>query len=399
MTKPTPLAGLRIVDLTRILAGPTCTQLLGDLGADVIKIERPGAGDDTRAWGPPFVTGADGKATTESAYYLCANRNKRSVALDITTAEGVETIKSLIGVSDILVENFKVGGLSKYGLAYDDLKAAFPRLIYCSISGFGQTGPNAHKPGYDLLAQAYGGLMSITGEADGEPTKVGVGIADLLTGLYASTAILAALRHRDRTGQGQQIDISLVDAQTACLANQGTSYLVSGQVPVRRGNQHPNIVPYQVFTLADGHAIVAVGNDSQYQRFCSLIGQPDLACDPRFKTNAQRLAHRDVLIPLIAKALKSRTRDWLIAGMEANKIPGGPINALDDLFEGEQVAARGMKITMPYTPAASGGISLIGNPIKFSETPVSYRRAPPVCGQDTEDTLAELLDTPPRPPS
>lgn len=389
-----PLAGVRILDLSRILAGPSCTQLLGDLGADVIKIEKPGAGDDTRAWGPPFVEDKDGNATGESAYYLCANRNKRSVALDIATPEGARTVRALLAHCDVLVENFKVGGLKKYGLSYADLAQEFPRLVYCSITGFGQTGPNAEKPGYDLLAQGYGGIMSLTGPAEGEPTKVAVGIADVMTGMYAATAILAALRHSEKTGEGQSIDIALVDSQISWLINEGTNYLLSGKLPVRRGNQHPNIVPYQVFETSDGHVIVAVGNDSQYQRFCKLIEAPELCRDERFATNAARLENRAALIPMFARKLRSLTRDSLIAGLEENGIPGGPINTLKDVFDGDQVAARDMKISMPHPLAGDGTVDLIGNPIKLSKTPVTYRRPPPVCGADTSSVLDELLNQP-----
>ncbi|AKS46138.1 Crotonobetainyl-CoA:carnitine CoA-transferase CaiB [Octadecabacter temperatus] len=386
------LDGLRVLDLSRILAGPTATQLLGDFGADIIKVERPGLGDETRAWGPPFVEGVDGP-TQESAYYLCANRNKRSIALDIATPEGAQKVRDLLATCDVLIENFKPGGLDKYGLSYADLKDAFPKLVYCSISGFGQTGPNREKPGYDLLAQAYGGIMSLTGEPEGEPMKTAVGIADVMTGMYASNAILAALRHRDNSGEGQQIDIALVDCQIAWLINEGTNYLTSKNIPTRRGNQHPNIVPYQVFQMADGHAVVAVGNDAQFGRFCTLIGREELANDPQYATNAARLVNRDALIATLSDTLAGLGRDWLISGMEANKIPGGPINRLDDVFESDQVAAREMKIAMPHASAATGSVDLIGNPVKFSKTPATYRRAPPICGADTDDILAELAAT------
>ena len=383
------LEGLRILDLSRILAGPTATQLLGDFGADIIRVERPGLGDDTRAWGPPFVEGEDGP-TQESAYYLCANRNKRSIAVDIATPEGVDTVRQLLAHCDVLVENFKPGGLDKYGLSYDDLKDVFPKLVYCSISGFGQTGPNSSKPGYDLLAQAYGGIMSLTGDPKGEPIKVGVGIADVMTGMYASNAILAALRHRDRVSEGQHIDIALVDCQIAWLINEGTNYLTSGNVPQRRGNQHPNIVPYQVFEMADGHAVVAIGNDSQFQRFCKLIDQDILASDARFTTNAARLTNREALIAILTDSLAKLGRDWLIKGMESAGIPGGPINQLDDVFASDQVIARDMKISVPHESAASGTVDLIGNPVKFSKTPVTYRRGPPTCGADTDEILTEF---------
>ena len=393
MAKPTSLSGLRILDLSRVLAGPFCTQLLGDLGADVIKIERPGIGDDTRSWGPPFLIDAAGKPTQESAFYLCANRNKRSVALEISTRSGAETVKRLLATSDVLIENFKVGSLAKYGLSYDDVKCEFPRLVYCSITGFGQTGPNSHRPGYDLLAQGYGGMMSLTGQPDGQPTKVGVGIIDIATGLYAATAILAALRHRDATGQGQQIDISLVDVQISCLVNEAANYLLSGKLPVRQGNAHPNIVPYQVFELSDGYAIIAIGSDSQFEKFCHLIGLPELSADPQFATNAARLINRGLLLPILIEKLKSLSRTWLLEEMETLSIPGGPIHTLREVFDSDQVSAREMQISMPHVLSRSGQVELVGNPIKFSETPVSYSKSPPACGEDTERTLAELLET------
>ena len=385
------LAGIRVLDLSRILAGPTATQLLGDFGADIIKIERPGEGDDTRSWGPPFVVNADGSDSDESAYYLCANRNKRSVALDISTPEGAQTVRELLQHCDVLVENFKVGGLKKYGLSYEDLRSEFPQLVYCSITGFGQTGPNASKPGYDLLAQGYGGIMSLTGPADGEPAKVAVGISDVMTGMYAATAILAALRHRDNTGAGQQIDIALVDCQVAWLVNEGTNYLLSGNSPKRRGNQHPNIVPYQVFEAAEGHLIVAVGNDAQFRRFCLLLKVPEWAVDALFATNAARLVNRDMLVERISGLVKEWNRDELIEGMEALGIPCGPINTLPQVFASDQVVARAMKVRMNYPDAKSGAVDLIGNPVKFSGTPVSFYRPPPRCGADTEAVLQELL--------
>ncbi|MCJ8337248.1 MAG: CoA transferase [Pseudomonadales bacterium] len=385
-----PLAGLRILDLSRILAGPTCTQLLGDMGADVIKVEKPGAGDDTRAWGPPFVTDAQGQPSAESAYYLSANRNKRSIAIDIADPRGARQIRELLVTCDVLIENFKVGGLKKYGLAYADLCKDFPQLVYCSITGFGQTGPNAHRAGYDLLAQGFGGIMSLTGDPQGEPMKVGVGICDVMTGMYASSAILAALYHQKSGGGGQHIDIALVDVQTAWLVNEGTNYLLSGEQPQRRGNQHPNIVPYQVFQVADGHVIVAVGNDGQFVRFCKLLGTPELAMDARFSTNTLRLKNREKLIELLTPMLAMQHKDALLAQMELSTIPGGPINTLPEVFATEQVAAREMKISLADPNVQSGSVELIGNPIKFSATPVSYRRPPPKCGADTEEILAEL---------
>ena len=385
-----PLNGIRVLDFSRILAGPTCTQLLGDLGADIIKVERPGKGDDTRSWGPPFVRDETGGDTGESAYYLSCNRNKRSIALDISQPEDVATAKRLLRTCDVLIENFKVGGLEKYGLSYARLRDDFPELVYCSITGFGQTGPNADKPGYDLLAQGFGGIMSLTGEPEGEPMKVAVGISDVMTGMYAAVAILAALRHRDATGEGQQIDLALVDVQTSWLINEGTNYLLSGQAPVRRGNQHPNIVPYQVFAVRDGHVIVAVGNDAQFGRFCELIGQTGLADDPAYTTNKMRLVNRDVLINHLTPVLAGMAKDDLIARMEASGVPGGPINTLPELFAGDQVAAREMKIAMAHPSAGGGSVDLIGNPIKFSRTPVQYRRAPPTCGADSREVLDEL---------
>ena len=388
---PGPLAGIRVLDLSRILAGPTCTQLLGDYGADIIKVEHPERGDDTRTWGPPYVTGTDGEPTAESAYYLSANRNKRSIALDLASPQGATTVRRLVPHCDILIENFKVGGLYKYGLDHAALLAAHPGLIYCSITGFGQTGPNAHKPGYDLLAQAFGGIMSLTGEADGEPMKVGVGIADVVCGLYAATAILAALHHRERTGEGQHIDLALADTQVSWLINAGTNYLISGQPPVRLGNQHPNVVPYQVFAAADGHVIVAAGNDAQYRRFCTIIGRPELAQDARYRTNLARVEHRGELIPMLAAEIRRYTRFELIRQMEAHGIPGGAINTLPEVFASEQVAARGMRISVADPHAASGHVELIGNPVKFSNTPVSYRRPPPTCGQHTDEILEQIL--------
>ena len=391
MTTNGPLHGLRILDLTRILAGPTCTQLLGDMGADVIKIERPGTGDDTRGWGPPFVSDANGKATTESAYYLSSNRNKRSVAVNIAEPEGAALVRKLLSSCDVLVENFKAGGLKKYGLAYEDLQAEFPQLVYCSVTGFGQTGPNAHRAGYDLLAQGAGGIMSLTGEPEGVPMKVGVGIADVMCGMYATTGILAALRHRDQTGEGQHIDIALLDSQMAWLVNEGTNYLLSGDAPLRRGNGHPNIVPYGVFEVEDGHVIVAVGNDAQFARFCVVIGRPELAQDERFIKNSGRLQYRAALLEILEPHLQTLHKDALLAGMEAESIPGGPINTLPEAFKSPQAVAREMVVKMAHPLAGSGHVELIGNPLKFSRTPVTYRRAPPLCGADTDEVLRELL--------
>ncbi len=379
------LAGLKVLDLSRILAGPTCTQLLGDLGAEVIKIENPKTGgDDTRAWGPPYAMGADGQPTDLSAYFMSANRNKLSVSADLATEEGQALIRALAAEADVIIENFKPGGLKRFGLDADSLRAAHPHLVYCSISGFGQTGPNRDKPGYDLMAQGYGGIMSLTGAPEGEPMKVGVGIADVMCGMYACIGILAALRHRDQTGEGQHVELGLVDAQIAWLINEGVNFLTSGQVPERRGNGHPNIVPYQVFATSDGHVIVAVGNDSQFQRFCAFLGADDLPQDDRFATNPARITHRAALIPLLEPLLAARSSSEVVAGLEAVKVPVGPVQTLDQVFASDQAAAREMKIDMPRADVADGAVSLIGNPLKFSATPVTYRHAPPRFGQDTE---------------
>ncbi len=383
------LDGLVVLDLSRILAGPTCTQLLGDMGADVIKIENPkSGGDDTRTWGPPFVAGPDGNPTDLSAYFMSANRNKKSVALDISSPEGQRAIHRLAASADVLIENFKPGSLAKYGLDHDTVLAEHPHLVYCSISGFGQTGPNASKPGYDLMAQGFGGIMSLTGAPDGEPMKVGVGIADVMCGMYAAVGILAALRHRDRTGEGQHIDLALVDSQIAWLINEGVNYLTTGQVPERRGNGHPNIAPYQVFETADGHVIIAVGNDTQFARFITWLGQPELAEDRRFATNPARLENRTELTALVQEKLRTLTSDAVIADLEKIHVPAGPVNTLDRVFGSEQVEARDMRIDMETPAARDGQVQLLGNPLKFSRTPVTYRRAPPVMGADTKAVLS-----------
>jgi len=386
-----PLDGLVVLDLSRILAGPTCTQLLGDLGAKVIKIESL-AGDDTRQWGPPFAVDAAGQATDLSAYFMSSNRNKKSVAVDLTDRQVQATLHDLAGRADVVIENFKPGGLRKYGLDHETLCAAYPGLVYCSISGFGQTGPNRDKPGYDLMAQGFGGIMSITGEAGEEPMKVGVGVADVVCGLYAATGILAALRHRDATGEGQHIDLALVDTTMSWLVNQGLNYLTTGTSPTRAGNAHPNIVPYQVFATSDGYVIVAVGNDSQYARFCDYLGQPDWATDPRFATNSARLAHRDTLVPMIAESLMGRTMQDVIDGLEARKVPVGPVNTIEQALESDQAQAREMTISLPAPQTATGEVRLIGNPLKFSRTPVSYRTAPPATGADTDAVLKRFRD-------
>lgn len=390
-----PLEGIRILDLGRILAGPTCTQLLGDLGADVIKIERPDAGDDTRKWGPPFVTGKDGEDTNESAYYLSSNRNKRSVTVNMATPAGQALIRRLIPKCDVLFENYKVGGLKKYGLSYDDLKDEFPSLVYCSVTGFGQTGPYSNRAGYDFLAQGVGGIMSITGQPDGtpgaEPMKVGVGIADVMCGMYASTSILAALRHRDRTGEGQHIDCALLDTQIAWLVNEGANYLLSGKRPVRLGNEHPNIVPYKVFASADGFVILAVGNDSQFQKWCTFAGADELAGDPRYQTNSLRVRNRVALYEAMPAYMARKTTAEWVDGLAGIGVPCSPVNNIDEVFEDPQVQHRGMRIEMAHDLAESGKVPLIANPVKFSKTPVQYRHAPPYLGQHTDEVLAEVL--------
>ncbi|MBR2657573.1 MAG: CoA transferase [Loktanella sp.] len=385
------LDGITILDLTRILAGPTCTQLLGDLGADVIKVENPATGgDDTRGWGPPNVCDTAGKPTDLSAYFMAANRNKKSVSIDIATPQGQAQVRALAAKADIVVENFKPGGLAKYGLGPDDLLTRQPGLIYCSISGFGHTGPNRDKPGYDLMAQGFGGIMSLTGEPDGAPMKVGVGIADVMCGMYATVGILAALRHKERTGEGQHIDIALVDSQLAWLINEGTNYLESGNLPLRRGNGHPNIVPYHVFAVADGHVIIAVGNDSQFARFCDFLGCAEVAQDPRFITNIARIANRDALLDIIGPKLAANSLGDTIAGLEARKVPVGPVNTIDQALGSDQAQAREMVVAMPRADVQKGQVRLLGNPLKMSRTPMTYRLAPPHFGQDTQAVLAEL---------
>ncbi|MSO84814.1 MAG: CoA transferase [Rhodospirillales bacterium] len=393
MTTPSsgPLAGVRVLDLTRVLAGPTCTQLLGDLGADVVKIERPGEGDDTRHWGPPYLKDQSGKDSGESGYFLASNRNKRSVAVDIARPEGQDLIRRLLGRCDVLIENFKTGGLARYGLDYDALKGRFPKLVYCSITGFGQTGPMASQAGYDFLALAQGGIMSITGEEDGPPLKVGVGIGDIVCGLYASSAILAALRHRDGCGRGQYIDLALLDSTVAWLVNVGVDYLLSGVVPKRHGNQHPTIVPYQLLETGDGHFTLAIGNESQFRKFCEFAGCPELADDDRYRTNSLRAKNRLALTATIEAIARTKPTDHWVKGLTALGVPAGPVNDLGQVFQDPQVLHRGMKIAVANPDAEGGAVPLIGNPIKFSETPVDYRRPPPSLGQHTDEVLTELL--------
>lgn len=383
------LAGLRVLDLSRILAGPSATQLLADLGAEVIKIERPGVGDDTRGWGPPFLTDATGCESGVSAYFLSANRGKHSIAVNIADPRGQALVQELAAQADVVVENFKPGDLARYGLDAVALRAANPRLIYCSITGFGQTGPNAERAGYDFLVQGEGGLMSLTGMADGPPLKAGVGIADLICGMYAAVGILAAVVSRRETGVGQYIDLALMDAQVAMLANQGVGFLVNGQSPPRRGNDHPTIVPYGTFPASDGTFILAIGNDAQFARFTALAGAPGLSTDPRFATNAARVSNRDVLIPLVGALTAGRTAQEWISLCAAQGIPAGPINDLAQVFASPQVASR--KMTVAMTLASGEAVQVIGNPLKMSGTPVSYSKAPPVLGGDTVAVLSRYL--------
>ena len=398
MTRPPALDGIRVLDLSRILAGPWCTQNLADLGADVIKIERPGVGDDTRAWGPPFLKDGQGIDTNESAYYLSANRNKRSVEADMATPHGAALIRELAAVSDILVENFKVGGLAKYGLDYASLKAINPRLIYCSVTGFGQDGPFAQRPGYDFMIQGMGGLMSITGERDdlpgGGPQKAGVAVTDIVTGMYATVAILAALQERHRSGLGQHLDIALLDSHVALLANQNSNYFNSGVAPTRAGNAHQNVVPYQVFAARDGHLIVATGNESQYRAYCTAIGAPELGDDPRFATNRLRVANRGTLVPLLADIMREGRRDDWIARLEAVGVPCGPINDIAQAFAHPQAQARQLRRDLPHP---GGGVAPVtASPLRFSASPVVYRRAPPLLGQHTEEVLRDVLGKSPQ---
>lgn len=392
MSKETgALAGIRVLDLSRILAGPSATQLLGDLGADVVKVERPYEGDDTRKWGPPYIPGSNGKPADESAYYMAANRNKRSIAIDISTYDGANLVLNLIANADVLVENYKRDGLKKYGLSYEQLKGDYPHLIYCSITGFGQTGPYASRPGYDFLIQGMGGIMSLTGEPDGQPMKVGVGIADVMTGMYAAVGILAALRHREATGMGQQIDISLLDTQIAWLVNAGTSYLTSRKLPTRLGNGHPNIVPYQVFSTADSPMILAVGNDGQFRRFCEVAGIPDTASDERYATNPMRIRHRTEVCDLVEARLKTRPRVYWLSALEGAGVPCGPVNDLQDVFNDPHVKARAAELRMPCDWAEGGEIGLLANPLKMSLTPPSYRRPPPRLNEHADDVLADWV--------
>jgi crotonobetainyl-CoA:carnitine CoA-transferase CaiB-like acyl-CoA transferase len=386
------LGHLRVLDLSRVLAGPWASQVLADLGADVVKVERPGEGDDTRRWGPPWLRDARGQETGESSYFLCANRGKRSVTIDLARPEGQVLVRRLAERADVLLENFRVGGLERYGLGYADLSALNPRLVYCSITGFGQTGPCRHRAGYDFLLQGMGGLMSVTGAPDGVagggPMKVGVAVTDVLTGMYAATAVLAALAHRDRSGRGQHVDLSLLDVQVAMLANQAQAYLTTGEPPGRLGNAHPSIVPYQAFATADGHLVLAVGNDGQFARLCEVLGRAALAVDPRFASNAARVKHRAALLAVLEPALAERPSSaWLVA-LEAAGVPCGPINDLRQVFDDPQVRHRGMRQEVEH-PAA-GRAALVASPIRLSDSPVAPPSAPPMLGQHTDEVLAEL---------
>ena len=386
------LDGIRVIDFSRILAGPWATQLLADLGAEVIQIERPGQGDDTRSWGPPFLEGPDGAPLSDASYFSCTNRNKKSVAIDISAKRGQELVRKLVSQADVVVENFKVGGLAKYGLDHASLKSVKPDLIYCSITGFGQDGPRAEEAGYDLLIQGMGGLMSVTGNPDDEPgggpVKVGVALVDVITGLYASNAILAALRYRDASGEGQHIDLALLDTLVAALANQSQGFLVSGKVPPRMGNAHPSIAPYEAFPTGDGHLILAVGNDSQFQRFCAVAGITECAEDPKFVTNKARVQNRGELIPLLGDIFLKKNSETWIAELSAEGVPCGPINNLDSVFADEQIKHREIARKLPH--ATAGHVPTIANPIRFSETPPEYRLGPPVLGEHSREVLKAL---------
>lgn len=387
-----PLDGIRVLDLSRVLAGPWAGQMLADMGAEVIKVERPGVGDDTRGWGPPYLQDTEGH-DTEAAYYLSCNRGKQSITIDFRKPEGQDLIRELAARSDVLLENYKVGGLAQYGLDYESLKAINPGLVYCSITGFGQTGPYSQRAGYDFLIQGLGGLMSVTGKPDseqgGEPLKVGVAIVDVFTGLHAATAVLGALFHKQRTGEGQYIDLALLDVQVATLANIALNYLTTGQSPQRLGNAHPSIVPYEAFATADGHVVLAVGNDDQFSRFCRVAGRPELAADPRFQTNAGRVQQRELLLPLVRDLMQTRSSAEWLTMLEAAGVPCGPINNLEQVFADPQVIARGLRLDLPHPQA--GTTPGVRNPINYSATPLEYTQAPPLLGEHTDDILQELL--------
>lgn len=383
-----PLKGLKVIDLSRVLAGPWCGQILADMGAEVIKVEKPELGDDTRQWGPPFLKDCNGNDTSDAAYFHSANRGKKSVALDIACSEGQKIIKKLVADADILIENFRVGGLKKYGLDYDSLSTINPRLIYCSITGFGQTGPYKNRPGYDFMIQGMGGLMSITGDGDGDPMKTGVAISDLTTGLYATIAILGAVHERHASGKGQYIDMALLDVQVAWLANQNMNYLIGGEVPKRRGNTHPNIVPYQVFATSDGHIIIAVGNDAQFKSFSKAINASELAIDERFSTSSARVENRDTLIPLIEEILIKNTSEHWLEVMEKASVPVGPINNIAEVFADPQVKARGLEFALDHPVA--GSVPQVATPINYSKSKLEYTSASPTLGQNTDDVLQAM---------
>ncbi|MFV0296399.1 MAG: CaiB/BaiF CoA transferase family protein [Hyphomicrobiaceae bacterium] len=388
-----PLTHIRVLDLSRVLAGPWCAQNLADLGAEVIKVERPKKGDDSRAFGPPWAKDADGNDTSEAGYFLCANRGKKSITINIASEAGVRLIKELAKTADVFLENFKVGDLASKGLGYEDIKAINPKIIYCSITGFGQTGPYAPKPGYDFMIQGLGGFMSITGERDhkpgGGPQRAGVPVVDIMTGMYSTIAICAAIANRERTGKGQHLDLALLDTQVGILANQGANYLVTGEPPVRVGNTHPNIVPYQAVPTKDGAVIIACGNDNLFSKLCDLLGQPNLKTDPRFSTNAARVTNRDELDPILDELMQKRTTAEWVAALEEAGVPCGPINNLKEVFENPQVVARGLKVEIPHPSA--GKVSLVRSPMRFSETPVEYTVPPPLLGQHTDEVLGEIL--------
>ncbi len=390
---PGALSHIRVLDLSRVLAGPWAGQILGDLGAEVIKVERPRTGDDTRHWGPPYLKDQDGENTSEAAYYLAANRNKQSLTLDFTQPEGQRIIRELVEQCDVLLENFKVGGLAAYGLDYESLKAINPKLIYCSITGFGSDGPYANRAGYDFMIQGLGGLMSLTGRAEDEegagPVKAGVALTDILTGLYATVGVLAALNHREQSGVGQHVELALLDVQVACLANQAMNYLTTGVAPKRMGNAHPNIVPYQDFPTADGDIILTIGNDGQFRKFAEVAGHAEWATDPRFASNKARVAHRKELVPMIRQVTVFRTTAEWVAVLEQAGVPCGPINDLAQVFADPQVQARGLRVDMPHPLA--GSVPQVASPIRLSETPVEYRKAPPLLGEHSEALLQNML--------
>ncbi len=390
---PGPLSHIRVLDLSRVLAGPWAAQNLADLGAEVIKVERPGAGDDTRGWGPPWLKDGAGRETRESAYFLSVNRNKKSVTLDIGKPEGQAIARELAAKCDVLIENYKVGTLARYGLGWEALHALDPRLVYCSVTGFGQDGPHAHRPGYDFIFQGMGGLMSITGERDGQPgagpQKVGIAITDVLTGMYASLAVCAALSHRERSGKGQYIDCALLDTIVAFNANQMVSWFVSDHIPIRWGNAHPQVVPYEAFATSDGHIILAVGNDGQFKRFCHVAGCPELAEEKRFATNSQRIVHREELIPIVAGIMRTRSKGEWLEALEAAGVPCGPINNMKEVFDDPQVKHRKLRVDMPHP--SGGSAPVVASPMRLSETPVEYRLAPPLLGQHNDEVYRGLL--------